>query len=111
MYNMNIKEAKLLIIFGLVEQDSNGLIWLPTHDKEMNWDDSMEYAESIGCRLPTREEFKLAYKDGIKFCFEYYWSSESYSFDSAWFFNGFCCNVNHDYRSDPVSVRCVLVLE
>jgi len=108
---MTKQKAELLLVLGLAEQDSSELIWLPIHDKKMNWYDAIKYAKSIGCRLSTREEFILAYKDGIKFEDNmYFWSSESFSNGGAWFFFSYVSNIIHGDSSSRLSVRCVLNL-
>ena len=77
----------------------------------MPWDKAKAEAESLGMSLPTIEELKSAYESGITKEWEedgrWYWTSEEFSAERAYFFDiGNGCS-NGDLKDDSSHVRCI----
>jgi hypothetical protein len=75
---------------AIIATDGSGnhIILLPADHEEANWDDSMEWARSIGGNLPDRVEQALLFKHSSEqFQKEWYWSNTQHAVDSgcAWF--------------------------
>ena len=93
---------------AIVAPDGTGhhIILLPGDHEEANWDDSMEWAKSIGGDLPDRVEQALFYKHlPDQFQKEWYWSNTLHASgsDYAW-----CQNViigGQYYRSTSNKCR------
>ena len=70
-----------------------------SQDKQMPWQDAMDYAASIGMRLPTKFELQAIAESTDEFNdLGWAWSSSTYSYDStyAWY-------VYLDYGSTDIS--------
>lgn len=93
--------------------DSSGLTWYPALQGTYTFEQANKKAASLGLRLPTKEEFQLAEKEGIRTRFNdfkgrWFWSSSESASDFAWFFDGYYGKVGSDSRGyDDGSVRCV----
>jgi len=79
-------------------------------DREMDWQEAMDYAKSIEMRLPTKLELQVIAASTDEFNdLGWTWSSSTRSDSTgyAWFVylvNGFTTN---DCKTDPGSVLCV----
>ena len=56
---------------GVVYNTKTGLEWYPGPDEDINWYGAKEWVESLsvdggGWRMPTKEELRTLYKNGIK---------------------------------------------
>lgn len=81
-------------------------------EKPMNWNEAIEYAESLGdgWRLPTRAELIDAYDNNVGgFDFSYYWSSRYYvrDYTYAWLVDCDLGSVSVDFKTSGGFVRCV----
>jgi membrane-bound lytic murein transglycosylase MltF len=80
--------------------------------EQVSWNDSMEYAKSLGndWRLPTKDELKEMYKNKETiggFVAGYYWSSSEYNSFCAWgqaFYDG---SQHESNKIGARRVRCV----
>lgn len=96
--------------------NTTGLLWHFGSKNKLNWEEAKAWAEEQRGRLPTREEFKTAEKNGVRKldnvdrCY-WYWSSTPYGYYHAYLFygnNGSADDVvNRDYRYSSVFARCV----
>lgn len=94
-----------------------GLIWDIEFKTGLNHDEALDYAKAQGKRLPTKEEFEEAEKNGIRdvpeLCWDgyFFWSSTLHHDPSyAYVFNGYVGYIDFGYRvfrygSD--ALRCV----
>ena len=93
------------------------IILLPDTKEEINWQDSMEWAKSIGGDLPTRCESALLFatmKDQFKP--EWHWTNEQHADNSvyAWtqlFDNGAQCDTRKSIELRARAVRRLSVIE
>ena len=73
------------------------LVLMPQRpDEKLNWQAAMEWAESIGGAIPTRQEQALLYANCKPHLAPvWHWSSETYEDDAshAWY-----CNFGHGYQ-------------
>lgn len=80
-------------------------------DRKMNWHEAMEYAKSIGARLPYRWELcKWIDEDGYKFPSRWVWSASSCSSATsyAWYVYLVFGYTNFNYKSTSSNyVVCV----
>jgi len=85
------------------------IYWGETADKEMNWEDSKDWCEEKGGRLPTLKELKKAYKDGVKGFNPTgdYWSSTPYTYGDAYYVRFSDCASYLLNTPSTYSVRCV----
>ena len=103
-----------------IDRETN-LEWECGSNDEMNWEEAMEYAKTLGegWRVPSikelltlvdYEKFSPAIKDDINFMdSSFYWSSTTYAYRShnAWsvyFYDGY---VHHGNKTNSFYVRCV----
>ena len=90
-------------------------ILLPADHDDTTWDESMEWAKSIGGDLPDRVELALLFKYKPEaFKKDYYWSNSQHaSFASvAWyqsFYNGFQVNHHTNTKLRARAVRRVTI--
>jgi hypothetical protein len=97
---------------AIIAPDGSGnhIILLPGDHKEANWDDSMEWARSIGGDLPDRVEQALLFKHSSEqFQKEWYWSNTQHAVNSdyAWgqsFGDG---SQSYDNKSAELRARAV----
>ncbi len=93
--------------------DSTGLIWHPATEGTYTHKEALDKAEELGLRLPTKEEFERAEKEGIRAMFNdfkdrWFWSSSERASGFAWSFSGYNGVVSFGYRdSVDGSVRYV----
>jgi len=95
----------------------NGYRWHlgPEADKEMNWNDAIEWCQWVGGELPTRDILLQAYlNEDIKseFKTEWYWSRTEFHATGAWtqtFFNGNQYYPTKTYYYYVRTVRKVLI--
>ena len=79
-------------------------------DKEMNWQEAVDYAESIGMRLPTKFELQVIAESTDEFShLEWCWSSSSQSntTTNAWNVNLDNGNTNYNLKTNSNSVLCL----
>jgi len=74
------------MIIGKNGEPSHHLILLPGEKEDIKWQDATSWAATIGGELPTRREQSLLYAN-LKEQFQevWYWSSEQYGSDYAWY--------------------------
>jgi hypothetical protein len=78
--------------------------------KQMTWNAAMDYAESIGMRLPTKFELQAIAESTDRFnhlgCT---WSASTRSYDTtlAWFVNLGIGNTSYNTKTSSISVLCV----
>lgn len=91
-----------------------GNIIVAQHDfpKEMNWYDAKKACSKLGAgwRLPSKDEWKLIYKNKSKIggiTHEYYWSSSEGVYEDAWVQNAFDGSEFDGNGGYPYSVRAV----
>jgi hypothetical protein len=92
-----------------IEQVSEKIIyWGETAEKDMPWEDSRDWCEEKGGRLPTLEELEKAYKDGVSGFNPKgrYWSSTPYNNYAYYVRFSDCYSVGY-LTYDTYSVRCV----
>ena len=113
----------LLVTYFCLSQDAKAIIGKPItignllvaqHDfpKEMNWDDAKKACSKLGAgwRLPSKDEWKLIYKNKSKIggiTHEYYWSSSEGVYEDAWVQNAFDGSEFDGNGGYPYSVRAV----
>ena len=77
----------------------------------MTWEESNEKCEGLQMRPPTRKEIKAAYnanltdswkKDGL-----WYWTSEKFSKEYAYYFNVEDGNVSNIVNFYSIHLRCI----
>lgn len=90
------------------------LVLMPQRpDGKLNWQAAMEWAESIGGAIPTRQEQALLYANCKPHLTPaWHWSSETYQDDAscAWgciFYDGFQDSSRKSYGGGAVAVRRV----
>ena len=90
-------------------KDNDSSNWSP-YMGHMNWNAADAKCKSLGMRLPTIEELKVAYsteltktwtKDG-----SYYWSSTPYDVERYYFLDIESCDTYYGYRNYNNYVRC-----
>lgn len=94
----------------------NGTTWLLGEEatERMTWQDAMDWCESIGQELPSREVLLMAYMNpGLRCSFanNYYWSYSEIDSNYAWyqnFSNGYQSFYNKD---NTLSVRAVRAIK
>jgi hypothetical protein len=96
----------------IVKDTKTGLTWYPALEKRLNWADAKAACEKRGLRLPTKDEFTLGERDGIRsmhadFKDRFFWSSSVYVNYNAWGFYGGNGNTYRENRVNKNSVRCV----
>ena len=93
-----------------VEQVSEKIIyWGETAEKDMPWENSKDWCEEKGGRLPTLEELEKAYKDGVS-GFDpkrRYWSSTPSIYLGAYYVRFSDYVSASGFTGDGYSVRCV----
>ena len=84
------------------------IYWGETAEKDMPWEDSRDWCEEKGGRLPTLEELEKAYEDGVSgFDYEgFYWTSTPY-YPYAYYVRFSDCYSYGDGTYLAYSVRCV----
>jgi len=83
--------------------------WGKSSEETMTWEESKEWCEKQGGRLPTKKELAQAYKDKVEgFKKAYYWSSTEYSTSYGWrqSFDTGARNISGKYNT--YYVRCVI---
>ena len=79
-------------------------------DKEMTWQEAMDYAESIGMRLPTKFELQAIAESTNEFNhMGYTWSASTLSnlTSDAWFVNLYYGYTYYNFKTRSLSVLCV----
>ena len=85
---------------GIVYDENTNLEWIVGPDKDTSWHEAKAWVESLsveggGWRMPTREELKALYQEGVgsrnmtpllKTTGWWVWSGETKGSDSAWAF-------------------------
>ena len=114
----NIKPGEIYagLILGKDRRPDYHLVLLPAKpEKNMNWNDAMQWAKSVGGDLPTRNEQSLLFVNcKTQFKPKWYWSNEqnaNYT-NYAWVqdFDDGCKNDDHkieDYRARAVRILYV----
>lgn len=80
---------------------------------EMNWNDATAKCKSLGMRLPTKDELKIAYTTGVTKSWKRegwaygFWSSTPYTNAGAYFINGSNGVIHYVTRDSDLLVRCV----
>jgi hypothetical protein len=87
------------------------LVVIAIADKRRTWQEQKKWAESVGGRLPDRQEGPVLYGN-LKRLFEdaYYWLDTEYSADYAWgqdFYGGTQYYYDKDYEAFAVAVRLI----
>ena len=109
--NMKPDETHAGLILGKDGQLDHHLFLLPAKpEKNMNWNDAMQWARSVGGNLPTRNEQSLLFANcKEEFKPNWYWSNEQYAYgpDYAWmqYFNS--GDQNDGRKWDEYSARAV----
>ena len=111
LFNDFIKETDKIMKKQRVKQTittEKTIYWGETADKEMNWEDSKDWCEEKGGRLPTLKELKKAKEDGISgFRAGYhYWTSTPFDFGAYCVRFGGCYS-RSALTGGACSVRCV----
>lgn len=106
---------KLIIILGLslpiLSQKENSFIQWSESQGKMTLSAAKEKCKSIDMRLPTRDEFKLAYSNGVTKSWkkdgEIYWTQDGYSDEYSYSFD--ITNGTYGYYEGKLEriVRCV----
>ena len=84
--------------------------WGETSETEMTWQEAKDWCKEQGGRLPTQIELLQAYKDGVKFPKEFFWSSTEYYINSsnAWLVSlGLGSTSLIDKTTNSYYARCV----
>ena len=111
LFNDFIKETDKIMKKQRVKQTittEKTIYWGETAEKDMPWEDSRDWCEEKGGRLPTLEELEKAYKDGVS-GFDpkcNYWSSTPLS-TYAYYVKWSDCIRNGHNTDFAYSVRCV----
>lgn len=96
--------------------NTTGLLWHFESKNGLNWEEAKAWAEEQRGRLPTREELKVAEKNGVRkldgLDWRYwFWSSTPNGDVDAYVFSGSSgdayYDVYRDYRDSGVFARCV----
>lgn len=119
-------------MFQLVEKDRHKGIYIGELDdkpvvvslkqpkEKLSWYDAMEYAKSIGERLPTQRECMLMfiYKDKLNEALKtnggdvwddkWYWSSSEYTNSTAWSVYSNDGGIDWNVKNRIYSVSCLL---
>ena len=111
LFNDFIKETDKIMKKQRVKQTittEKTIYWGETAEKDMPWEDSRDWCEEKGGRLPTLKELKKAYKDGVSgFDYEgFYWSSAPYANGAYYVRFSDCYSYNFNTYL-TYSVRCV----
>ena len=112
LFNDFIKETDKIMKKQRVKQTittEKTIYWGETAEKDMPWEDSRDWCEEKGGRLPTLEELEKAYKDGTSgFNYEgVYWTSTPNGIFSAYYVRFSDCYSGYNNNSVACSVRCV----
>ena len=86
------------------------LEWGETSEEEMTWQEAKDWCKEQGGRLPTQIELLQAYKDGVKFPKEFFWSSTEYYINSgyAWYvYLSYGSTTHFDKTTSSYYARCV----
>jgi hypothetical protein len=109
----NIILPVFLILFNVVLfAEENQREWSEYQGK-LSWKGAIIKCESIGMRLPTIQELKVAYNTKLPKAWEekgdYYWTAHEYSrtFEDAYCFNIISGEHSISYRHVYKHVRCV----
>ncbi len=104
------KSIKDLPDNGLINY--GGLVWQTSEVKTLSWFQGLAHCKSLGMRLPTRNEFKIAFNSGIKKlknpCCEY-WTSTSHEDDPDSAYNISMRGYENFYspKANRFLIRCV----
>jgi hypothetical protein len=106
-----LNEGEIYVgIIGTPNGEANHIILLPGDHEEANWDDSMEWAKSIGGDLPDRVEQALLFKHlSDQFQKEWYWSNTQHaSYESFAWCQGFSNGDQYSFNKiNPLRARAV----
>ena len=82
---------------------------IATSPKKMKWQEAMDWAESLGCRLENMDELQEAHKTKDVDDDKSYWSSTSYDTSTtfAWYVYFNDGDVSNSHKSDTYYARCV----
>ena len=94
----------------------DGVKWILGENapERMNWQDAMDWCESIGQQLPPREVLLSAYMNPeIRggFANNSYWSSSEYDSYSAWYQNSYTGYQYSYYKYNTLPVRAVRAIK
>ena len=104
------KDSKAYKDTGLVSV--GGLVWQTTDVKYMNWYSAFNHCKSLGMRLPSKNEFRVAFNSGVKKllspCCEY-WTGNQHEDDKDAAYNISMKGFENFYspKANKFYVRCV----